>query len=90
MKRLIGEDFEDVEDESKRLAYTVTADEDGFAVLACPNSEGGEIDVQSFPMNPGGTVRTDLCIADATMNNNALLLCTPPPPSCLSLTFASC
>lgn len=41
VKRLIGQDYESVEDEAQRLAYTVTADEDGFAVVACSNSEAG-------------------------------------------------
>ena len=41
VKRLIGKEFEDVEGEVGRLAYTVKPDEDGFAVLDCPNLEGG-------------------------------------------------
>lgn len=41
VKRLIGKDFEDVQQESGRLAYTVSADEDGFAVVDCPNLEAG-------------------------------------------------
>jgi hypothetical protein len=41
VKRLIGQEFEAVEDEATRLAYTVTSDEDGFAVLECRASESG-------------------------------------------------
>ncbi|GAB4820667.1 hypothetical protein N2152v2_007713 [Parachlorella kessleri] len=43
VKRLIGQDYEAVEEEVQRLAYTVTADEDGFVALDCPNSEGGRL-----------------------------------------------
>ncbi|PRW56291.1 molecular chaperone [Chlorella sorokiniana] len=41
VKRLIGKDFEDVQQDAARLAYTVSADEDGFAVVDCPNLEAG-------------------------------------------------
>ena len=37
MKRVIGKEFEEVEAEVGKLAYTVSADEDGFVVLECPN-----------------------------------------------------
>ncbi len=37
VKRLIGKDFEDVEEVVEQLAYDVGADEDGFLVLDCPN-----------------------------------------------------
>lgn len=36
MKRLIGREFGDVQQDVRQLAYTVTQDEDGFAVLECP------------------------------------------------------
>lgn len=39
VKRLIGKDYEDVQQDAARLAYTVSADEDGFAVVDCPNLE---------------------------------------------------
>ena len=41
VKRLIGQEYEAVEEEAQGLAYTVTSDEDGFVALDCPNSEGG-------------------------------------------------
>ena len=34
---MIGKEFEEVEAEVGKLAYTVSADEDGFVVLECPN-----------------------------------------------------
>jgi molecular chaperone DnaK len=37
VKRLIGKEYEEVEREAQRLAYTVAADEDGFVVLECPS-----------------------------------------------------
>jgi hypothetical protein len=37
VKRVIGKEFEKVEAEVGKLAYTVSADEDGFVVLECPN-----------------------------------------------------
>ena len=47
VKRLIGKEFEDVEQEVRQLAYTVTQDDDGFAVLECPAlaAAGGAADV---------------------------------------------
>lgn len=37
VKRLIGKEYEDVEQDVRQLAYGVGADEDGFVVLECPN-----------------------------------------------------
>ena len=41
VKRLIGRDYDDVAQDARQLAYSMAADEDGFAVLECPNLEGG-------------------------------------------------
>ena len=37
VKRVIGKEFGEVEAEVGKLAYTVSADEDGFVVLECPS-----------------------------------------------------
>lgn len=41
VKRLIGKEYEDVEEDARKLAYKVSADEDGFVVLECPALPGG-------------------------------------------------
>eukprot|EP00892_Ulva_mutabilis_P008024 jgi/Ulvmu1/5594/UM023_0131.1 len=43
VKRLIGQEFHDVQEDIKRLAYEVVPDEDGAACIKCQGSETGTI-----------------------------------------------